>query len=134
MPKPKPATAKREKKKQITLVLPEKPAPVVTSPPVIAAPEPASVEPKTDHAKVAARIADQLGETRMWPQRQIKQIVWALGARQSEALAARAQEIHAAEGMLVKSEKRKRTVGGIFFALAYSEGKPREGKTLTRPE
>src|SRR5258708_1145682 len=132
--KPQTKSTKRREKKQITLELPEKPAPVVPSPPV--EPDPCAASPvktKTDHAEVAARIADQLGETKAWPRGQIKQIVWALGARQATVLAQRAQDIEAADGMLVNSGKRKRTVGGILFHLAYTEGKPQEGKTLPRP-
>lgn len=134
-PTTKPAT-RRDKKKHITLVIPTKTAPVAAVPvtpaqPSLAAP---GAPPRANHAAVAVRIADELGETKPFPRKQIKRIIWALGVRQSLDLVKRAKEIHAGEGLLIASGKRKRTLGGVWFTLAYTEGKPKEGRTLTRPE
>lgn len=115
-------------KKQITLVIPpKKPEPPG---PVVSTPEPHA--PKVA-ASIAAQIADQLGETRHWPRKQIKQICWALGDDQAQALAQQALEIEDAGGMLVTSGKRRRTPGGIFFHLVYTAGQPREGRELVQP-
>ncbi len=116
-----------KKKKHIHLVLPEKAAEetsVVSAQPLI---------PRTDHRQIATQIADEMGETRVWPRGQIRHIVYILGSKQAQALALRAREIEDAGGMLALNGKHRRTVGGIFFHLCYTEGKPRPGKVLTRP-
>ncbi len=120
-----------KKKKQFELVVPVKPAtpPAQPEAPVKATPPAKS----TYHAELAARIADELGETQGFPRNQIRHVLWALGSTQTQALVARAKEIHNGEGLMIPSGKRKRTLGGIFFFLAYSEGKPKEGRRLTRP-
>lgn len=107
--KPKPAVKKKPKKK------------------------PARPAVKVDHQQIAALIADALGETKNWPRTQIKHVVWALGHEQALELAKRAQAIEDAGGMLALNGQHRRTVGGIFFYLCYSQGKPRPGKVLTRP-
>ena len=36
-------------------------------------------------------------------------------------------------GMMLRDGSRRRTPGGIFFHLAYTTGRPKEGRTLERP-
>jgi hypothetical protein len=124
----------RSSKKQISLVLPDKTTPTAAVPATPAPSQPAPGAPtKVNHAAIAEQIATQLGETKPFPRNQIKRIIWALGHRQALDLVKRAQGIEAAGGMMVTSGKRRRTVGGIFFHLAYSEGKPKPGRELKRP-
>lgn len=126
-PNTKPIT-KREKKKHISLVLPEKATPSdMRSAPT----QPAPAAPKAD---LATAIADELGETEPGPRNQIRHIVWALGHDQALNLTLRAQQIKANGEMPAAPGDRQRTAGEIFFHLAYTEGKPREGRTLIRPE
>lgn len=117
-----------KKKKQITLVVPEKPGANVAP----AEPTP-TIQKNGGYTELAAQIAEELGETQRFPRTQIKHVLWALGATQTQALVARAKEIHAGEGLMIPSGTRKRTLGGIFFFLAYSEGQPKEGRQLKRP-
>lgn len=84
------------------------------------------------HYEVARLIAGGLGETGDLQQRQIRHIVWALGRKQALALAEQAVQIDANEGMMVPDGSRRRTVGGIFFYLAYTYGKPEEGKQIRK--
>ena len=72
-------------------------------------------------------IADELGETEELPRAQIFEMVRALGRTQARALLLRTQEIEAAEGLLVPDGSRRRTPGGVYFHLAYTEGKPKPG-------
>ncbi len=82
---------------------------------------------------VAATIADQLGEKLPGPRKQIAQIVWALGRTQACQLLKQTLQIEVQGGMLVTNGNRRRSPGGVFFHLAYTIGKPKEGKTLARP-
>lgn len=130
----------RANKKQISLVLPaQKPVATQQATPVTqpsTAPSRRGSAPAgqpTTTPTVAEQIADRLGETKPWPRRQIRDLVWVLGNRQALDLAKRAQEVEASGGMLVANGKRRRTVGGIFFHLAYAEGKPLPGRELKRP-
>jgi PHAX RNA-binding domain len=84
------------------------------------------------HRDVAHQVAEQLGETGASQRRQIHTIVWALGPVQTWALVREALEVDAGEGMMTPDGSRRRTVGGIFFHLAYSKGTPEPGKVLTR--
>jgi PHAX RNA-binding domain len=84
------------------------------------------------HIAVAQKIAERLGETLEPQLLQIENIVWALGQVQAWALMLDAIEIDEGEGMLVPDGSRRRTVGGIFFYLAYTKGQPEPGKTLKR--
>ena len=77
-------------------------------------------------------IADRLGETEELPRQQIIKIVQALGRTQACAILEQTLEIQANGGMLTQNKKQKRTVGGIFFHLAYTTGIPKEGKVLKR--
>jgi len=155
--KPKQKTpAKKRDQKHISLVIPEKkterqaeaadqiaaepettstqPAEGSTPPARAEKKTPAPGQAKSDHKKVAREIADELGETATWPRYQIHHIVWALGSKQALKLARKAKDIEAAGGMFIESKQRRRSLGGIFFHLVYSEGQPRPGCTLKRPE
>lgn len=81
---------------------------------------------------VAQKIAERLGETEWEQLRQIQHIVWALGQVQAWAFMLDAIELDAGEGVLVADGSRRRTVGGIFFQLAYSKGQPEAGKRFHR--
>lgn len=144
-PKQKPPTKRGEKKKHIHLVLPEqKPADQTRAAGQIAGeastpgkttkpgPAPGKPEKKKDN-KVSRQIADELGETATWPRYQIQSLVWSLGVKQAKRLARKAKEIHTGEGMMIPNGTRQRTLGGVFFALCYSEGQPLPGRTLQRP-
>src|SRR5436305_5649478 len=82
--------------------------------------------------ETAMLIADALGETEEGPREQLVHIVWALGRTQARALLERTREIEAGEGLLVPDGSRRRTPGGVYFYLAYTEGKPKPGKRLRR--
>lgn len=124
-----------KKKKQFALVIPEKPVATSATPPTQPEAPAEATQPakSTYHAELAARIADELGEKQRFPRSQIKHIIWALGHQQTLDLVKQAKEIYNGEGLMIPSGTRKRTLGGIFFYLAYSEGKPKEGRRLTRP-
>jgi len=84
--------------------------------------------------ETAAMIADQLGETEEVPRAQIVTIVRGLGRTQARALLQQALDLEASGGMMVLDGSRRRTVGGIYFHLAYTTGKTkRGGKPLRRP-
>jgi hypothetical protein len=83
--------------------------------------------------EVAMQIADSLGEREFQPRATIAQIVRALGRTQSLALLEETRRIEAGAGIPVPDGSRRRTPGGVFFYLAYTTGKPKEGKTLRRP-
>ena len=125
---------KRQPKKSFTLVIPPKSAPDAQQPAAGIGTQPATGSAPPTRPDLAAEIASQLGETKPWPRAQIRRILWALGGRQCRELLAKAQAVYVGEGMLVASGKRKRTLGGCFFALVYAEGKPKEGRELKRPE
>jgi len=92
--------------------------------------EPTNTPPLTDEQKaerkavskaiteVASHIADDLGETEAQPRATIWRSVKALGSEQAQALLSRAQEIEAAGGMLTADNTHRRTLGGVYFALA----------------
>src|SRR5436305_2820998 len=82
--------------------------------------------------ETAMFIADALGETEEGPREQLVHVVWALGRTQARALLERTLEIEAGEGLLVPDGSRRRTPGGVYFYLAYTEGKPKPGKRLRR--
>ena len=98
------------------------------------APKPAQKQREPSQAETAAMIADRLGETAESPRQNIVRIVQALGRTQSRQLLAKALEIEENGGMMLPDNSRRRTVGGIFFYLAYTTGKPKPGKTLHRPQ
>jgi hypothetical protein len=83
--------------------------------------------------ETAQGIAASLQEFEQDAYKQILHIVWALGRTQARALLQKTLDIEANGGMLVADGSRRRSVGGIFFHLAYTEGTPKPGKTLNRP-
>ena len=83
-------------------------------------------------AAVATMIADRLNETGEPQRRQIYHIVWALGVVQAWALMMDALEIDEGDGLMLPDGSRRRTLGGIFFYLAFSKGVPATGKVLRR--
>lgn len=95
---------------------------------------PVQKQREPSHAETAAMIADTLGETAPGTRQNIVRIVQALGRTQSHQLLAKALEIEENGGMMLPDNSRRRTVGGIFFHLAYTTGKPKPGKTLVRPQ
>ena len=68
-------------------------------------------------ANAVAMISTQLGETKSGAQQQIRRIVGRLGADAALAFLAQAQEVEAAGGMMLPDGSRRRTPGGVFFAL-----------------
>jgi hypothetical protein len=82
--------------------------------------------------EVAYKIAEQLKETGEAQLQQIMAIVRAMGVVQAWALMMDAIELDQGEGMMVPNGSRRRTVGGVFFHLAYTKGQPLPGKTLSR--
>jgi len=95
--------------------------------------QPPQQEREPSQSETAAMIADTLGETEEWPRRNIVIIVRALGRTQSRQLLEQTLQIEANGGEMLPERSRRRTPGGIFFNLAYTTGKPKEGRQLTRP-
>jgi hypothetical protein len=67
-------------------------------------------------------IAEQLGETSVEPLAQLHKIVSKLGPEQSLAFLQEAQELESGDGLLIKSGKRRRTLGGVFFRIVRERG------------
>ncbi len=78
----------------------------------------------TDPDETAARIARELGETEGGPQEQIRRIVARLGVRAALKCLEEALEIQARGGMRPPDQKRRRTVGAIFFHLIRTRTSP----------
>lgn len=95
------------------------------------APEPARPERRWRapgaQVGIAAQIADALGEKSYTARQQIDKFIWLLGPDQALEMCQRAQEIEESGGMLINSDKRKRTVGGVFFWLCVTAGVARPG-------
>jgi len=84
--------------------------------------------------ETAAMIADELSETEETPRAQILSIVRGLGRTQAKVLLQQALDLEASGGMMVLDGSRRRSLGGIYFHLAYTTGKTkRGGKPLKRP-
>ncbi|HLZ58360.1 MAG TPA: phosphorylated adapter RNA export RNA-binding domain-containing protein, partial [Ktedonosporobacter sp.] len=83
--------------------------------------------------EVARMIADRLGETETGPRKQVERIVWTLGRTQALVLLERTVQIEEQGGMMLPDGSRRRTAGGVFFTLAYTEGVPKPGKKLFKP-
>ena len=64
-----------------------------------------------------ARVAADLNETDEQPLAQIRRIIKRVGVEQTNALLARTQEIEDQGGMMLPDNSRRRTRGGVFFAL-----------------
>lgn len=85
------------------------------------------------HAEVATMIADHLGEKEETARQEILRIVKALGRTQSRTFLSYALQMEEHGGMMTANGSRRRTVGGIFFHLAYTMGKPKQGMVLQKP-
>jgi hypothetical protein len=83
--------------------------------------------------ETARLIADRLGETGEAARQEAVQIVWALGRTQARALLERTLQIEEHGGMMLPDGSRRRSVGGVFFHLAYTTGIPKAGKFLKKP-
>lgn len=101
--------------------------PVVASP---AAPPDTPAELSKRQIAAGAEIAAQLGEKKGWPRMMIRQTVGVCGVRFAQEMMRRAQAIDAAGGMLVPDGSRRRTVGGIFFALSRQYITPEVGRYI----
>jgi len=82
--------------------------------------------------EVAASIAATLGETEFAPRSHIFQIVRATGRTAARELLAKTLETETNGGIMVPDGSRRRTPGGVFFYLAYTVGKTKNGKPLKR--
>jgi cold shock CspA family protein len=67
--------------------------------------------------RVAAEIADQLGETEPEPRMQIERLVQHLGAESALAWLHDTEEIEAAGGIMLPDGSRRKTPGGVYFKL-----------------
>lgn len=81
---------------------------------------------------VAAMIADTLGETEDGPRKAIVRIVRAVGRTHAKELLSMTLQTEENGGILVPDGSRRRTPGGVFFFLAYTVGKTKNGKPLQR--
>jgi hypothetical protein len=70
-----------------------------------------------DTLETVAQIAERLGERDPMPLAQIRRIVSTIGAERAQAFVDYALEVEANGGMLVPDGSRRRTLGGVFFAL-----------------
>src|SRR5262245_24785377 len=94
---------------------------------------PLQPEREPSQGEVAAMIADTLSETEFGVRNTIFQIVKAAGRTHAKELLAKTLEVEASGGMMVPDGSRRRTLGGVFFYLAYTVGKAKDGKPLKRP-
>ena len=102
-------------------------AAVVATP---AAPPDGPYEISRRQIQVSNDIAVQLHEKFKWPRMMIQQTVGLCGVRFAQEMARRAQAIEDAGGMLVPDGSRRRTVGGIFFALTRQYVTPEIGRAI----
>jgi hypothetical protein len=119
-PKPKKAqpAKKYARKSPIVAVLVEKATPPVAQPvPPPAVSVPQAPEPKPQRTEAVKTIACTLGETKPGVLSQLHVIVKKLGCAEALRLLAEAQHVEAGGGMLINDGSRRRTPGGVFFAL-----------------
>jgi hypothetical protein len=83
--------------------------------------------------EIALILAQTLGETDQAAQEQLQRIVWALGGSQCYQLLEQTLQIEQNGGMMLRDGSRRRTLGGVFFYLAFGTGQPQEGRRLERP-
>ena len=82
----------------------------------------------------ALRIARQLGETQPSPRFQIAEIIRQCGLDLAQSLVQEMQAVEALGGMLVPDGSRRRTPGGVFFALARNQMTEEQRQAVfTRP-
>ncbi|GAB4206130.1 MAG: hypothetical protein OHK0022_32890 [Roseiflexaceae bacterium] len=79
--------------------------------------QPNEAQPNPDLDAAVARIAGALGETEEAPVAQIRRIIKRLGVEETESFLERTREVEAQGGMMLPDETRRRTPGGVFFAL-----------------
>jgi hypothetical protein len=81
---------------------------------------------------VASIIADTLGETEEGARKSIVRIVRAVGRTHAKELLSMTLQTEENGGMMLPDNSRRRTPGGVFFHLAYTVGKTKNGKPLQR--
>lgn len=74
--------------------------------------------PRDDAKKVAAEIADALGEKQHGPRRLVREVVDRCGISFAREVLADTEEVMRLGGMLTAEADRLRTKGGVFFYLA----------------
>jgi hypothetical protein len=116
--KTKPST-KRTKKSPITAIIVEhKTKPVVAEPAVLSSAQPPEQkEDKEQRKKVVKTLASELGETKPGVLSQLHVIVKQLGCDEAQRLLEEARTVEANGGMLINDGTRRRTFGGVYFAL-----------------
>lgn len=82
---------------------------------------------------VAAQIAQILGESAPPALAQIRRIVRTIGPEAAQATVDEAQQVEAAGGMLVPDGSRRRTLGGVFFALVRDHLPPEQREVVFPP-
>jgi len=75
---------------------------------------------------VAWMIADRLGETEAQARQQLVRTVQTLGRTQALALLEETMQIETSGGMMLPDGSRRRTIGGVFFWLVRTKGRPKE--------
>jgi len=89
--------------------------------------------PEPSQEEVAAMIADTLGETEEDARKNILHIIRYVGRTHAKELLSLTLQTEEHGGLLVPDGSRRRTPGGVFFYLAYTVGKTKNGKPLKRP-
>ncbi|NTU84978.1 MAG: cold shock domain-containing protein [Chloroflexales bacterium] len=82
---------------------------------------------------VAAQIAQALGETAPPALAQIRRIVRTIGPEAAQATVDEALQVEVAGGMLVPDGSRRRTLGGVFFALVRDRLPPEQREIVFPP-
>jgi CspA family cold shock protein len=85
-------------------------------------------------ARVAAEIADQLGETEDQPRAQIERIVQHLGVDTALAWLQETLEIEAQGGMWLGDGSRRKTPGGVYFKLVQRRAAKTDVLSIFFPE
>jgi CspA family cold shock protein len=85
-------------------------------------------------ARVAAEIADQLGETEEGPRAQIERIVQHLGVDTALAWLEETLEIEAQGGMWLGDGSRRKTPGGVYFKLVQQRAAKTDMLSIFYPE
>lgn len=83
--------------------------------------------------EMAAIIAKTLGETEEGVCKSILHIIRSVGRTHARELLSMTLQTEEHGGLLLPDGSRRRTPGGVFFYLAYSIGKTKNGKPLQKP-